>query len=98
MFVAPLNRTILDVAKRAGGLRAPAWIDSASSGAFSVFAWDPTAKVICSSRDKALFLEFLGRFSANKTHLASCVHGDFKFCGGWIGYMSYECYAFSETI
>lgn len=83
------------MAERLSQLRDFAWLDSAAGGTFSVLAFEPDRKeVFKNPEDQAAFLRFLNRFPADRPVNAS----PFGFAGGWIGYMAYECYAFSDAI
>jgi anthranilate/para-aminobenzoate synthase component I len=73
------------------------WIDSASIGDFSIMAWNASEKISFEKEaDSKSFRHFLK--SLQFEEMAELKKYDILFQGGWIGYLSYESYAFSEQI
>lgn len=94
MFVRRLNRDILSLAGALSQLRDFAWIDSADGGGFSVMVWEPDRReVFLRPDDRAAFSRFLSSFPADRG-----ARTEFKFSSGWIGYVAYEAYAYSDQI
>lgn len=60
--------------------------------------WEPAAKkVFLSYDDAAAFREFFAAFPVGAAQSPPTAFG-VPFCGGWVGFVSYEAYAFSQDI
>lgn len=69
------------------------WLDSADGSGSSIIAFDATAQQIFNIDDQAAFTCFLESIPVS-AHPAS----GSGFSGGWIGFFSYESYAFNPLI
>lgn len=74
------------------------WLDSADEEGVSIIAFDSCeTKSFESYDDKPAFENFLKSFSTARCETKSAIT-NFPFNGGWMGYMSYECYAFNPLV
>ena len=93
MFIRPLSHDSIRLALALRQLDGFVWLDSAMGGDFSIMAfWPDKCAVFKNFDDKPSFDELLN--SMGKSALFS----NRRFNGGWIGYLSYECYAFSPLV
>lgn len=93
MFVRPLSYDSIRLAQALRQLDGFVWLDSAVDGDFSIMAFCPDKQACFSSLDdKAAFTAFL------KSTGAGVDPSNSYFSGGWIGYLSYECYGFSPLV
>lgn len=72
------------------------WLDTANQNGSSVIAFQSLeTKTFRNLEDHKAFQSFFEKFSFSHNNDSFT---EFDFCGGWIGYLSYECFAFNPNL